>query len=163
MIFFNLESWEILQDNKNLAFSVDTIGRNFFTIFIKDLESKKIYPTHLKKVTSNFVWAGDNKTIFITQQDPETLRWNKVFKYFIETKVKTLVLEEMMKNLIYGLENLKLGSLYFLSGATLIIKHLINSAFNATPKLFLKKKRIISILFDGGAPFSLRQIKNLKI
>ena len=49
MIFFNLESWEILQDNKNLAFQLIQSRRNFFTIFIKDLESKKIYQHTLKR------------------------------------------------------------------------------------------------------------------
>ncbi|HLF32762.1 MAG TPA: S9 family peptidase [Cyclobacteriaceae bacterium] len=62
---------------------MDTIGRRFYTIYFKDLVSGKMLPDHIPAVTGEIVWANDNKTIFYTRQDPETLRSDRVFRHKI--------------------------------------------------------------------------------
>lgn len=70
-------------DHKVIAFAVDAVGRRFYTIYFKDLESGKILDEKIPDVAGNMVWANDNKTVFYTKQHPETLRWEKIYKYVL--------------------------------------------------------------------------------
>lgn len=84
-------------DQKILAFASDEVGRRIYTIHFKNLETGEIYSQSIPETTGNLSWAADNKTLFFSKQDPETLRANQIFKYIlgndpIETE---LIFEEM--------------------------------------------------------------------
>jgi oligopeptidase B len=79
--FCHVTGLSVSPDNKLLAFGVDTIGRRKYTIQIKNLENGEIYKDQIPLTTGSAVWANDNKTIFYTKKDPETLRSYKVYKY----------------------------------------------------------------------------------
>jgi len=67
-----------------LAWAVDFKGRRFYTIYIKDLKTGKIFNKKIENVTSNFVWDNESKKIYYVKQDTETLRWDSVWVYDIE-------------------------------------------------------------------------------
>jgi oligopeptidase B len=79
-----------------LAFSVDYVGRRFYTIQFKNLETGRALGDTIRDVTGNIAWANDNKTIFYTRQDPLTLRWYQVYRHELGTDPEqdTLVYEE---------------------------------------------------------------------
>ena len=77
-----------------LAYAVDREGREFYTIFFKDLKTQKKLPHTISRVTSDFVWANDNKTIFYVRQDPETLRPFQALRFDIFTGKSALVWTE---------------------------------------------------------------------
>ena len=77
-----------------LAYALDQEGREFYTIYFKDLRTGKKLPHSIPKVTSDFVWANDNKTIFYVKQDPETLRAFQVFRFNILTEANDLIWTE---------------------------------------------------------------------
>jgi oligopeptidase B len=83
-------------DGRTLAFAEDTLGRRFYTIRFKDLQSGRILPDEIRSVTPVMVWANDSETLFYTKQDPETLRWYQIYRHRLGTDPSTdpLVYEE---------------------------------------------------------------------
>src|SRR5436190_7385889 len=56
-----------------IALSIDTIGRRFYTIKVKNMTTGKMLPDQVQNTTGNLAWANDNKTFFYAKQDPNTL------------------------------------------------------------------------------------------
>ena len=94
--FFNLRGFEVSPGEDLLAFSTDTQGRRFYTLRFRDLGSGEFLPDEIPNVTGNIAWANDNRTVFYSKQDPETLRWHRVFRHVLGTDVSedVLVYEE---------------------------------------------------------------------
>lgn len=68
-----------------LAFAADTVGRRKYTILFKDLRTGEMLDDVLPMTTSNLTWANDNRTVFYTRQDPETLRWYRIYRHTLGT------------------------------------------------------------------------------
>jgi oligopeptidase B len=98
--FTEVAEVESSPNEKTVAYAVDHVGRRFYDIYFKNLATGKLLKQHIKNTTGNFVWANDNKTIFYSQQNPETLRSEKVFKFNIETGLNTEIYFE--KNEIFN-------------------------------------------------------------
>jgi oligopeptidase B len=83
-------------DQNMVAFAADTVGRRFYTIHFKDLTTGEVLDDVIPDVTGNVAWANDNKTLFYTKQDPETLRWFQIYRHSLGTDVSedVLVYEE---------------------------------------------------------------------
>ena len=94
--YFNLGGVNISEDNKWAAFGVDLVSRRQYTIQIKNLETGEILPVKLENTTGGSTWAGDNKTLFYTRKDPQTLRSDKVYKHVLGTDASadTMVFHE---------------------------------------------------------------------
>ncbi len=92
--FFSLGSWEQSPDHRFLAFSTDTLGRRFYTVRIKDLETGQLLKTKVENVTNNIIWAEDNKTLLYSKQNPQTLRSEWIGSIDIHTGQKKRVYHE---------------------------------------------------------------------
>ena len=94
--YYKLTSMNISPDNKLVAYGVDTKGRREYTIYIKNLETGEIFEDYLELTTGGSVWANDNKTLFFTRKDQQTLRADKIYKYQIGTPAASnqLIFEE---------------------------------------------------------------------
>jgi len=79
--YFQLGGMSVSPDNKFASFAVDIIGRRIYTIQIKNLQTGKVFEDKIENVTGSSTWANDNKTLFYTKQDAQTLRSDKVFKH----------------------------------------------------------------------------------
>lgn len=79
--YFQLGGVSISPDNKYASFGVDIIGRRIYTIQVKNLQTGKLFEDKIENTTGSSTWANDNKTLFYTQQDKQTLRSDKVFKH----------------------------------------------------------------------------------
>lgn len=79
-----------------LAYAVDLVGRRKYSLQFLDLNSGQLLSDQLSDVTENFEWAEDNRTIFYTRQDPQTLRPFQVWRHQVGTDVAQdiLVYEE---------------------------------------------------------------------
>ena len=75
----------ISENQRILAFATDTVGRRRYTIRFLDLETGEYLPDEIPDVTPNVAWAADDRTLFYTRQDPETLRWFQVFRHELGT------------------------------------------------------------------------------
>lgn len=83
--FCSVRGLLVSDDNHLLAYAVDTVGRRKYTLKFKDLRTGKLLDDQIKDITGNIVWAADNKTVFYTRQDPQTLRSNQIFRHELGT------------------------------------------------------------------------------
>ncbi|RAV28233.1 S9 family peptidase [Sinomicrobium soli] len=81
--FFQLGGINISPDNKLAAFGVDTVSRRIYTIRVKNLETGEIYPAEIGNTTGGSTWGNDNKTLFYTAKDPQTLRSDRVYRHVL--------------------------------------------------------------------------------
>lgn len=81
--YFQLGGLNISDDNKYAAFGVDTVSRREYIIQIKNLETGEIYPEKIEKTTGSSTWANDNKTLFYSRKDEQTLRPDRIFKHVL--------------------------------------------------------------------------------
>jgi oligopeptidase B len=79
--YFKLTGISISPDNSKVSFGIDTVGRRQYTIHIKDLETNELFSDKITNATGSSTWANDNKTLFYTSKNEQTLRSEKVFKH----------------------------------------------------------------------------------
>ncbi len=83
--FCQVSALAVSSDGRLLAYATDVEGRRIHTIRVKDLSADALLDDELAGVTSNLVWAADNRTIFYTRQHPDTLRWYQVYRHRLGT------------------------------------------------------------------------------
>ncbi|MCQ2319761.1 MAG: S9 family peptidase [Bacteroidales bacterium] len=86
--FFEIGEISLSEDDKLLAYSVDTISRRIYTIYVKDLETGETHEEAIPNTSGNVVWASDNQTLFYGVKD-EALRPCKIFRHKLGTKHDT--------------------------------------------------------------------------
>ena len=72
-------------DQNIMAFATDTVGRRFYTVRFKNLDSGELLDDKIELVTANIAWANDNRTLFYTKQDQVTLRSFQVYRHVLGT------------------------------------------------------------------------------
>ena len=94
--YFQLGGLSISPNNKLTTFATDTVSRRQYFIKIKNLETGEIYPDKIENTTGGAVWANDNKTLYYTKKDPETLRSSQIYKHIFgtDTAEDKLIFEE---------------------------------------------------------------------
>ena len=78
--YYRLGSYKISDDNKIVAYSEDLKGDLLFTIKFKNLETGETYSQTIDSTTGGMTWANDNKTIFYTRKEVQTLRPYRIFR-----------------------------------------------------------------------------------
>jgi oligopeptidase B len=71
-----------------VAYGVDLVSRRQYTIYVKDLRTGKVLDDKIANTTGGSSWANDNKTLFYTNNDPVTLRSDKIFKHALGSDAK---------------------------------------------------------------------------
>ena len=120
--YYNIASLQVSPDNHLLAFSEDTVSRRIYTIKFKDLDSGEILEDTIPGTSGAIAWANDNRTLFYTLLDKETLRPFQVKKHVLGTPVSNdeVVFEEMDATFYVNLSRSKNGKFILLgSFATL--------------------------------------------
>ncbi|MCG8603603.1 S9 family peptidase [bacterium] len=94
--FFSVRGTSVSWNQDILAYAVDTQGRRIYTIHFKNLSTGATLVNEIPAVTGNMVWANDNKTLFYSKQNPNTLRWYQIYRHTLGTDVAddVLVFEE---------------------------------------------------------------------
>ena len=83
--FYMLVGLSVSKDNRYLTFGVDTVSRRKYTLHVKDLVTGEILPDEIPGTTGGSTWANDNKTIFYTRKDEQTLRSNAIYRHTLGT------------------------------------------------------------------------------
>lgn len=83
--YFSQASYSVSEDNTIAAYGIDTVSRRQYTIRFKNLVTGEILNTEIKNTTGGAVWANDNKTVYYSRKDEETLRSNQIFKHTLGT------------------------------------------------------------------------------
>ena len=92
--YFDLGSFSVSPDHRLLAYSVDTTGSEEYTIYVKNIETGEIFIDEIKNVSSDFIWANDNKTFYYTTLN-EVQQADKVFRHTLgQTGMDELIYHE---------------------------------------------------------------------
>ncbi len=83
--YYAAAGFNVSPDNKLMAFGVDTVSRREYTLYIKDLETGALFPEAITHTTAGSVWANDNKTLFYTARNPQTLLSEKINRHVLDT------------------------------------------------------------------------------
>lgn len=83
--YFQLGGLSISPNNKLAAFGTDAVSRRQYTLQFKNLETGEIYPDKIENTTGGASWSNDNKTVFYTQKNPDTLRSEKIYRHVLGT------------------------------------------------------------------------------
>jgi len=102
--FFSVAGFSVSPDNKLLAYGVDKLSRRQYTIYIKNLVTGEVLSDEIKNSSADPVWANDNKTIFYTSKNPETLLSEKIMRHTLGAVASAdiLVYEEKDKSNYIG-------------------------------------------------------------
>ena len=79
--YFHIGNYEVSPDNQTLVYCVDTVGRRLYTTMFKDLKTGWQTDVVISGTTDYLAWADDNRTIFYTLKNPETLRSEKLMAH----------------------------------------------------------------------------------
>lgn len=85
--FFDIGEVSLSEDDRLLAYLVDTVSRRIYTVYVKDLETGELVGEPIENTSGNVVWASDNKTLFYGVKD-ETLRPCKIMRHRLGTTPK---------------------------------------------------------------------------
>lgn len=94
-----------------LAWSCDRKGSEYFTIFLRDIETGKELADQIVNTTGGIVWAADSNSFFYIVQD-ENHRPHKVFRHVVgqEASLDTLVYEEKNPGYFLGISKTSSGN-----------------------------------------------------
>ncbi len=87
--YYNVVGLSVSEDNTKLAYGLDTVSRRIYTIYILDLVTGKYVGHPIPNTEGYVVWANDNKTIFYSKKDEETLRPDRIYRHTIGDNPET--------------------------------------------------------------------------
>lgn len=166
--YYELDDGDLSHDENILAFSVDTVGRRFYDLQFKDLTTGRLLEDRITNVTGNHAWANDNRTVFYSKQDPDTLRDNQIFRHVLGTPVADDVLvyeeqDETFYTYVYKTKSEKyvvIGSSQTLSDEVRLIDA---DDPNKAPKIFAARRRELEYDIEHfGDQFYVRTNKDAK-
>lgn len=149
-----------------MAYGTDTQGRRFFEVRFKDLKKNRELSTKLEKVTGNLAWASDNTHVFYTQQNPETLRSDTVYRLNVFTGEKEKIyFEEDETFSVHVSQSLAKNYLFIFINSTLTTEVRVHKNTDAKSpwKVFLPRERGHEYqVEDGGDRFFVLSNWNAK-
>jgi oligopeptidase B len=80
--YFGVGDLEVSHNDKLLAYSLDTKGSEYYTIFIRDISSNKIITKEIKETSGSVTFSLDDKYIFYSKLD-NNHRARKIYRHKI--------------------------------------------------------------------------------
>ncbi|MCQ4309956.1 S9 family peptidase [Pseudomonas stutzeri] len=78
--FLSLGAFSVSQDQRKLAYSLDTQGDEIYRLFVKDLESGEVIALPFDNCDGSMTWANDHQTLFFGELD-DTHRPHKIYRH----------------------------------------------------------------------------------
>mgnify|MGYP001462465551 CR=1 FL=1 len=79
--YYAVGGMSVSTNNRYLAYGVDTVSRRKYTVYVKDLETGENLSDEIPLTTGGATWANDNRTLFYTVKDEQTLRSKAIYKH----------------------------------------------------------------------------------
>ncbi|RUO63155.1 S9 family peptidase [Pseudidiomarina insulisalsae] len=87
--FMQVSNLQVSPDQSKLAYVVDNVGRRQYELHVKNLVSGEITETGITGISAAIAWAKDNETLFVIENDPQTLLSKRVIKYQLGQPIAT--------------------------------------------------------------------------
>jgi oligopeptidase B len=149
--YYSAVGFNVSPDNKLMAFGVDTVSRRQYTIYIKNLKTGEIYKDAMFPATGGSVWASDNKTLFWTKKNPETLLSEKIIRHTLgaDPDQDKVMYDEKNKSNYIGIYKSKSQKyLIIYSSATLSSECRILEADNPAGQFRIFQPRMKEVLYE---------------
>lgn len=149
--YYQIGGFSISPDNKLMVYSVDTVSRRQYDLYVKNLETGELLPDKISNTSGDAVWAKDNKTFFYTFQNVKTLLTEKIKRHTLGTDVTkdaTVYHEKDNSNYI-GVDKSRSGEyLLIISQATMSSEIRYLKADNPNGEFKLFQPRIKDVLYS---------------
>jgi oligopeptidase B len=101
--YFRIGSFSVSPRHDLLAYSIDVVGDEAYTIYVKILATGELLPDSIRNTYDTLEWANDNATFFYTVLD-ETKRPHRVYRHRLgSTAGEELIYEEQDARFWLGL------------------------------------------------------------
>ena len=163
--FFNTGDISVSNNDELLGYSVDEKGSEYFTIFIREISSKKIIEEPIPDTSGSITWSYDDKYFFYTKLD-KFHRARKIYRHKLGSPVSQdeLIFEEEDEKFTCGIGTSSDEKFYFISTS----EHTTSEIYffgkdELKPKLFLKRENGIEYSLDSwNGYFWIHTNKNAK-
>ncbi|HEX8461084.1 MAG TPA: S9 family peptidase [Segetibacter sp.] len=152
--YFSATGFSVSEDNNLLACCVDTVSRRQYVIHIKNLQTGEIYKDAVHNSNGSIAWANDNKTLFYTSNNPQTLLSEKIKRHKLHTSESedVVVYNETDKSNYIGVGKSKSGKFIFISsGGTLSSEMRFIDAAKPEAAFKVFQPRTKEVLYDVAA------------
>ncbi len=148
--YYSVSTISVSPNNQLLAYGIDEVSRNQYTIHIKNLVTGEIYPDAIALTGGDPVWANDNKTLFYTSNNSVTLLSEKIKKHILgKSGNDATVYEEKDKSNYIGVGKTKNGQYIFIvSQATLSAELRMIHADHPDTDFKIFQPRMKNVLYD---------------
>jgi len=103
--YFGVGDLEVSFNDKYLGYSLDTKGSEYYTIYIRDIETKKLVTEKIEETSGGITFSLDDKYIFYSKLD-ENHRPRKIYRHKIGTNTEDdqLIFEEKSEAFTVGID-----------------------------------------------------------
>ena len=103
--YFGIGDLEVSFNDKYLGYSLDLRGSEYYTIYIREINSNKLITEKIKNSSGGITFSLDDKYIFYSKLD-ENHRPRKIFRHKLGTKTKEdeLIFEEKSEGFTVGID-----------------------------------------------------------
>ena len=102
--YFGVGDLEVSFNDKYLGYSLDTKGSEYYTIYIRDINTKKLVTEKIEETSGSITFSLDDQYIFYSKLD-ENHRPRKIYRHKLGTKVSEdqLIFEEKSEAFTVGI------------------------------------------------------------
>jgi len=102
--YFGVGDLEVSFNDKYLGYSLDTKGSEYYTIYIRDINTKKLVTEKIEETSGGITFSLDDQYIFYSKLD-ENHRPRKIYRHKLGTKVNEdqLIFEEKSEAFTVGI------------------------------------------------------------
>lgn len=152
--YYSVRGFSVSPDHKLAAYAVDNRGRRLYTLEFIDLETGEKLADRVENMTANFEWAANSQAVLYARQDPDTLRWDRIYCHEIGSSDDALVYQENDETFsVYVYTSISGQYLFIESQSTLATEVRYVPANNpaATPIVFLPREAKHEYSVEEGA------------
>ena len=116
--YFGVGDLEVSNNDRLLAYSLDTKGSEYYTIFVREIKTNKIVTKEITETSGGITFSLDDRYIFYSKLD-DNHRARKIFRHEIGNSSKTddLIFEEKSEAFTVGLGISSDEKYYFISSS----------------------------------------------
>ena len=143
--YFGVGNLEVSWNDKYLGYSLDLKGSEYYTIYIRDIETGSLVTEKIEDTSGGITFSLDDKFIFYSKLD-ENHRPRKIFRHKIGTPIKNdeLIFEEKSESFTVGIGLSSDEKYYFIATSdhnTSEQYYFLVDEENPKPKLIKKRKK----------------------
>jgi oligopeptidase B len=149
--YYAASGFSVSPDNTKMIFGVDEVSRRQYKLFLKDLITGKITDLDISNTSGAASWANDNKTIFYTRNNEETLLSEKIMRHQLGSNAMNdaVVYNEKDNTNYIGVGKSKNGKYIMIyTSATTSSEVRLLDANNALGEFAVFQPRMKNVLYD---------------